>query len=172
MHNEQGSSSAGDAGGPVSRKVSYVDRRLDAGQTGGSTCEGPGGQHGCAGFAHRRAVWAPFDERTHLHTRAGPRGKEPPLLLALRCLATSRRRARSSLGAGASSSPTGGGKTYPKRCVVRRSGMIGASSGRSGSLGDGSSFIDCGMTALVSSERVVVRDLDDDDTDIVRVRDP
>ena len=82
MHYEQGSSNAGDAGGPVSRKFSYVDRRLAAAQTGGSTCEGPGRQHGGSGFAHRGAVWAPFDEWTHLHARAGPRGKEPPLLLA------------------------------------------------------------------------------------------
>lgn len=89
MHYEQGSGSAGDAGGPVSRKFGYVDRRLAAAQTGGSTCEGPGRQHGGSGFAHRGAVWAPFDEWTHLHARAGPRGKEPSLLLALRCLATS-----------------------------------------------------------------------------------
>ena len=68
MHHEQGSRTAGDAGGPVHRKVSSVDRRLDAGQTVGSTREGEGGRHGCSGFAHRRAVWAPFDERTHLHT--------------------------------------------------------------------------------------------------------
>ena len=89
MHSEQGSRSAGDAGGPVSRQGSQVDRRLAAAQTGGSTCDGPGRQHGGSGFAHRCAVWAPFDEWTHLHARAGPRGKEPPLLLAFRCLATS-----------------------------------------------------------------------------------
>jgi hypothetical protein len=90
MHDEQGSSNAGDARGPVWRKVRGVDRRLDAGQTGGSTREGEGRQDGFSSFLHRCAVWAPFDERTHLHTRAGPRGKEPPLLLALPVLSRAR----------------------------------------------------------------------------------
>jgi len=37
---------------------------------------------------------------------------------------------------------------------------------------DSNSFIKCGRATLVSPERVVVRDLDHDDTDTVRVRDP
>jgi hypothetical protein len=90
MHDEQGSSNAGDARGPVWRKVRWVDRRLDVGQTGGSIREGEGGQGGFSRFLYRRAVWAPFDERAHLHTRAGPRGKEPPLLLALPVLSRQR----------------------------------------------------------------------------------
>ena len=107
MDDEQGSSSAGDAGGPVQREVNQVGGRLDSDQTSGSTRGGPGGQPGFASFAHRGTVWAPFDERTHLHPRARPRRKEPPLLLTLRFLDTSWQRARPSPGTGASGSPTG-----------------------------------------------------------------
>lgn len=110
MHDEQGSSNAGDARGPVWRKVRWVDRCFDAGQTRGSTREGEGGQDGFSSFVHRCAVWAPFNERTHLHTRAGPRGKEPPLLLAAPRFVTCARRARSSLELALESS-TGAGMT-------------------------------------------------------------
>jgi hypothetical protein len=96
MNDEQGSSGAGDARGPVQREVNQIGGPLDSDQTSGSTRQGPGGRHGfdsCC--AHRCTVWAPFNERTHLHTRARPRGKEPPLLLTLRCLDASRQRTAS-----------------------------------------------------------------------------
>ena len=81
MHDEQGSGNAGDARGPIYRKVSWVDHQLDTGKIGGSARDAPGGQLRRPGYVSRRAVWAPFDERTHVHTRAGSCSQEPSLFL-------------------------------------------------------------------------------------------